>query len=164
MPPGPNWVLPDCPYFRLSEFQYVCHRRSPHRGQIYLPSASALKNLQRLVQLVLCPLRAHFGLPVYILSGGGYDPLRDPETGLWVSHRRSKITQHRVGHAADFRVGARRASEAWPLARTVNWILGRLQKLEIPGGVGVYAAERNCFLHVDLRSKRGRWHDAEGST
>jgi len=167
-------------HFAVGELAY---RR---RGRLYLPDEVALEALRRTCGLVLEPLRAEVnaeqGLPpghpdevgIYVLPGGGFDPLRDPRTGKWLSHRKSKTTQHHHGGAVDFRLGARRAGRAWAPGWSMERAAVRAAQLMaragIPGGVGRYPLQWvpdrkrpgrlkpiNDFVHGDLRDWRARW-------
>jgi len=142
-------------HFSVREMAY---RR---RSRLYLPAGEALDALRRTCELVLEPLRAEADSPVHVLPGGGYDPLRDPETGEWISHRTSPTTQHHLGGAVDFRIGARKAAQpwapGWELDSTARWLERRLRELGIPGGIGVYRTPNNRFIHIDLRPWRARW-------
>ena len=145
--------------FALSEVAYRT------RDRAYYPTGAPLDAIRRTVSEVLGPLREACGLPIYILRGGGFDPLRDPESGVWVSHRKSGTTKHHAGGALDFRIGSAARAKAWPrpwsLMSTYRWVESRLADLGIPGGLGLYDAERNRFIHVDLRTFRARWGDKE---
>ena len=135
------------PHFRARE---VAYRR---RGRIYLPDAISLRALSQTLALVLEPLRSAARSPIYVVPGGGYDPLRDAD-GEWISHRTSETTQHHHGGAVDFRIGARGA-QPWDMGWASDWLEARLAALGIPGGIGVY--DRDRFIHVDLRGWRARW-------
>ncbi len=137
------------PHFRWSEVAYL------HYDDTYTPDDAARRMIRLTCQLILEPLREHMGAPIYILPGGGYDPLRDADD-VWISHRTSETTQHHHGGALDFRVGVSSA-QAWDMGAALEWVDARLETLGIPGGLGVYLGAGNRFLHVDLRSPRARW-------
>jgi len=151
--PSPDDLITE--HFAVREMAY---RR---RGRLYLPCGDALDALRRTCGLVLEPLRQESGAPIYVLPGGGYDPLRDPATDEWISHRTSSTTQHHLGGAVDFRIGARSATQPWQpgwgLEETVRWLELRLRELGVPGGIGVYRTINNRFIHIDLRPWRARW-------
>jgi len=136
-------------HFRWAEVAY-------HAGCVtYEPDSCARRMIQLTCQLILEPLREHVGGPVYIIGGGGYDPLTN-DAGEWVSHRTSCTTQHHHGGALDFRVGVS-SNEPWDLDDAHEWIERRLDELGIPGGVGIYPGSSNRFIHVDLRTPAARW-------
>ena len=143
-------------HFTVGEVAY--HARD---GKTYYPDAHAFDMLRMTCTLILEPMReayaakVHETIPIYILSGGGYDPLYDA-SGKWISHRSSKTTQHHHGGAIDFRIGVKKAVD-WDIQWAYQFVLDRLEALGIEGGVGLYADGKNLFVHIDLRQKRARW-------
>ncbi len=151
--------------FHWREIRYIVGHRCPqHLGEMLLPEVGspAALGIERTVQLVLGPLRVECGLPIFIVGGGGYDPLRHPETGIYVSHRgnteKPSTTQHRFG-ALDLRVGHSRRGPSfpapWTYGRVGAWLRRQLSDLEIEGGLGRYTVD--CFWHIDLRARGARW-------
>jgi len=154
-------ILPGAP-FHWREVVYTCCR-GPHRGQRYAPDEEAQAAIRRCVEIFAWPMRQACGLPIFIVGGGGYDPLRDPETGIYVSHRGSaqkpSTTQHHHGGALDLRIGSSRRGRAyappWGLDRAHVFLEEQARKAGIGAGIGIYRTDN--FLHADVRPKRGRW-------
>lgn len=135
--------------FVLREFRYYSVRLK----KLYYPTGRALKGLQLTTEMVLLPMREHFDCTVDILSGGGYDPVYDPDTGEYATHRGSpeepSRTQHRHG-AVDFRLGTSHATP-WRMRHAWEYLNGLLDGLGVTGALGLYLQGRNLFIHVDLR-------------
>lgn len=156
-------VFASFPHFKWGEFAY-------HRGtKVYLPDAVAQMALRWTLRLFLVPLRQRLGESVNVVRGGGYDPVYDPDTGVYVSHRgtfeegtgrllRPSGTQHHHGGAVDFRVGATSAADVWTIDEVYAWLERRAELLGVGSvGMNLYPREQrkgkwvNNFIHIDTR-------------
>ena len=81
-------------YFKIEEFTYSATAQARHIENV--PTAEAVKNIERLVGLVLDRIRERWGSPIIVTSGYRCDELNRAVGGV-------KSSYHRLGMAADIR-------------------------------------------------------------
>ena len=83
-------------YFELNEF--IVSREAKRRGLDNTPSFEVVAHLDELVEQILDPLRAAYGMPISVTSGYRCPALNKAVGGVSTS-------AHLIGYAADLQVG-----------------------------------------------------------
>lgn len=101
------------------------------------PNEKELDNLKRLANEVLQPIRDKWGRAIIVTSGFRSEKVNKAVGGV-------KTSQHRLGEAADLKIGSKSQNKA-----LFNFILDMIQKGEIK--VGQLIDEYNySWVHVSL--------------
>lgn len=101
------------------------------------PNEKELDNLKRLANEVLQPIRDKWGRAIIVTSGFRSEKVNKAVGGV-------KTSQHRLGEAADLKIGSKSQNKAM-----FNFILDMIQKGEIK--VGQLIDEYNySWVHVSL--------------
>jgi zinc D-Ala-D-Ala carboxypeptidase len=92
------------PHFSLAEF--TASAKGKELGIENTPNAIHTENMKALCDVVLEPLRQHFGFPVQVLSGFRCHALNAAVGG-------STTSQHTLGEAADIRIRGVKNEDIW---------------------------------------------------
>jgi uncharacterized protein YcbK (DUF882 family) len=109
---------------------------------------------ERLLALIRSLAELHPGGRVELVSG--YRSWKTNERMRKKGHRVSAHSQHSLGNACDFRIVPAGADQVVALDPHVVEI--EIRKLGWVGGVGVYPATTDWFVHADVGRNR-RWED-----
>ena len=119
-------------YFTLDEF--VRSATATAHGIANVPTAEAVKNLERLVSRVLDPLREAWGSPIIVTSGYRCEELNKRVEGV-------KTSYHLRGMAADIRPRNRLVDKLYVL-------IGHLYVTRRMGITECYIDHRKGYIHI----------------
>ena len=119
-------------YFKLEEFTYSVTAQARFIENV--PTAEAVKNIERLVDLVLDRIRERWGSPIIVTSGYRCDALNAAVGGV-------KSSYHRLGMAADIR----------PQDGRLRLLYEIIEGMFMDGLIGLtecYIDRKRGFIHV----------------
>lgn len=136
------------------------HFSWPEMDRAGLAGAGTRKNLHRLCNDVLEPMRAHFGKPVHVTSS--YRD-RGVQQTLWLQaiakYGSSAAAEAHVAPPGHSQHELGTAADLWIEGVDLEHIADHLASNPAVGGIGIYPSEG--FVHVDIRPRQGgviaRW-------